>query len=402
MYRPDEIVVVRAVREHPVTRSILERCSGVPVRVVNSNWPEDIKEASRILSGVSGLAGRIEAGKRVLALISTADVVDPFDMPDPRMGCPHFWKLRLASNGCPFACRWCYLRLTYRDRCPYMAVRVKYEEIEKEILRHVNKSSAILMFNIGELQDGLALEHLIGATRSLIPFFAQLRNAYLFILTKSDNVDPILGLRHNGHTILAWSLNAAEISCEFEVGAPSFERRLCAAKRAQEAGYPIRFRLDPILPLPGWKEAYGSAIYRIFEEVAPERVTLGTLRFEEAFMKNRNAILGTRDADARLLAEMERMVPMLPPARVPTRKPDKDGGAKTKESVGKYSYPEDVRVELFRFAIGEIRRYSDGPVALCKEVERVWRAVGLDPAHCKCVCQFGDAKLFPDGYKVSV
>ena len=57
------------------------------------------------------------------------------------------------------------------------------------------------------------------------------------------------------------------ISQKFELGAPSFERRLQAAARAQKAGYPVRIRPDPIVPVPGWKEQYAETIRRIFEAV---------------------------------------------------------------------------------------------------------------------------------------
>ena len=395
MYLPEEIIVVREVLGEPVTRLILKRCAGVPVQMVETNKSRKIAEASQILRSVSGLPERIAAGKKVLALISTADVIHLFDMPDGRMGCPHFLKLVLATNGCPYECAWCYLRLTYRGNWPFMAVRVRYDRILKKILRYVKKNSSVVtLFNMGELQDGLALESLIGTAQVLIPFFAELPNCYLFILTKSDDVGPILRLRHNGHTILAWSLNAPEVSRDFEIGAPPFERRLRAAQLAEKAGYPIRFRLDPIVPVSGWETMYAEAIEEIFEQIAPERITLGTLRFEEEYINNRRSIVGEGKCEARLLAEMEKMVPMLPPKQIFLRERGKKVSMKTKVSVGKYSYPSELRVELFRFAIGEIRKYFGGPIALCKEVKEVWNTVGLDHRHCRCVCQYDEAELF--------
>lgn len=393
MYRPDEIIVVKQVINHPVTCSILNLCHGAAVRVAKGNHPNDIKKTSHLLSGANGLRETLAVGKQVLAIVSTTDVIKGFDMPDKRIGCPHFTKLVMASNGCPYYCVWCYLRLTYRVLYPCIVVRVKYKEIIRKIKRCVRKSSLIVIFNMGELQDGLALEHLTGAAQVLIPIFGQLQNGYLFILTKSDNVEPILALPHNGHTILCWSINAAEISAAFELGAPSFERRLTAAKRAQEAGCPLRIRLDPIVLVPGWKKMYAEAIKRIFAEVTPERVTIGTLRFEPEFYNNRYNIVVQERSGRRLLAEMEKMQPMLPPMPVPTDKKDEKGRPKTKVSIGKYSYPQPLRVELFRFTIGEIRRYFNGPIALCKEIKGLWPTVGLDPQRCECVCQYGTANL---------
>jgi spore photoproduct lyase len=355
--------------------------------------PGAIKAASQCLGGELSLVESIAAGKRVLALVSSAGVVDEFIMRDPRMGCPRFLTLAVVSNGCPFRCAWCFLRGTYRGLFPYMAVHVRYEKIKAEIARLVAKSAGVVLVNGGELQDGLGLEHLTGAAQAFIPFFADLPNARLFLLTKSDNVDPILGLPHNGHTILGWSMNAPAISRMFEIGAPSFERRLAAARRAQQAGYPIRIRLDPIVPVSGWERIYADAIERIFTEIVPQRITLGTLRFEEQFYKNRQALIGQEESGSHLLAEMDRMVPMLPPMEVPAGKRGGDGRPQMKTSVGKYSYPETLRVKIFRFAISEIRKHFTGPVALCKETASAWAGVGLDPHRCQCVCQFDVADL---------
>jgi len=165
------------------------------------------------------------------------------------------------------------------------------------------------------------------------------------------------------------------------------------ARRAQEAGYPVRVLLDPIVLLPGWQRMYADMIGRIFTEIAPQRITLGTLRFKEQFYKNREALVGQEEAGLRLLTEMKQMVPMLPPMEVPTGKRGKDGRPQMKTSVGKYSYPEAIRVEIFRFAISEIRKHFAGPVALCKETVDIWRGVGLDPGRCACVCQYDTADL---------
>jgi len=393
MYRPDEIVVNKDVLDDPITQHILECCASVPVRIVKTNLSNDIIAASELLSSASSMADRIAAGKRVLALVTTVGDIDLFEMPDPRMGCPHFMKLVTASNGCPFRCSWCFLRGTYRARQPYMAVHVRYDKLLERILCILRRSSETVLFNMGELQDGLALEHLICAAQTLIPFFGDLPNGRLFLLTKSDNVDAILRLRHGGHTTVAWSLNAPEVSREFEIGAPSFEQRIRAAQRVQEAGYPLRLRLDPIVPLPGWRELYASTIQEIFRRFTPERITLGTLRFEEEWYRNRCKHLNPQSPGCRLLDEMAQMEPMLPPMEVPTGQKDKQGRPKTKVSVGKHSYPESLRVEIFRFAIDEIRRHFDGPIALCKETVPVWQAVGLDPHRCQCVCQYGRADI---------
>ena len=80
----------------------------------DSNHPADIKQASHILSKATCLGKGVRVGTQILAIVSTTDVIKPFDMPDPRIGCPHLMKSVLATNGCPFSGCWCFLKLTYR------------------------------------------------------------------------------------------------------------------------------------------------------------------------------------------------------------------------------------------------------------------------------------------------
>ena len=81
----------------------------------------------------------------------------------------------------------------------------------------------------------------------------------------------------------AVDLDAAEQ--DENLGKFSFERRLRAAAKIQSAGYPVRVRLDRIVPVEGWREEYSETIRRILETLTPERITIGTLRFEPGFRK---------------------------------------------------------------------------------------------------------------------
>jgi spore photoproduct lyase len=382
-WKPSEIIVHREAENDPVTQSIIHECRGIPVKSVADGKPQSVVAASEILSASGNtMLEKILAGKQVLFIAPAGnDAVDTFTMPDDRILCPHFDRLKLASNGCFYQCDWCYLKLTYRAAFPFITVRVGYDKILAQLLKKLSTSSGPIIFNSGELADSLALEHLTGAGRKFIPWFGSTSNGYLFMLTKSDNVDGILDLPHNQHTIIAWSMNNAAVSRKFEIGAPPFERRLQAARRVQQAGYPLRIRLDPIVPIDGWQGAYAGTIKTIFENVAPERITLGTMRFEDGFYKMRNSIFSS---GPELPAFLEEMQPMFPPKTFPGKK---------RPSIGKWSFTEEKRAEIFSFIIQEIRKHSDCLIALCKESKEVWRSLTLEPSRCSCVCQLDYADM---------
>jgi spore photoproduct lyase len=237
------------------------------------------------------------------------------------------------------------------------------------------------MFNSGELADSIAIEHLTRAGREYIPWFGKTNIGYLLMLTKSDNVDAILDLPHNGHTIIAWSINNEKISRKFEIGAPSFERRLEASRKVQKAGYPVRMRLDPIIPFDGWQPAYFETIRKIFDKVSPERITLGMLRFEKGFYNMHNSIFATGPELPSLLENMHPMFPL------------KAFTGFQRPKSGKYIFSDDKRAEIFIYIINQIRKYSDCKIALCKESADLWKKVGLELSRCACVCQLEYAEM---------
>ena len=69
-------------------------------------------------------------------------------------------------------------------------------------------------------------------------------------------------------------------------------------------------------------------------------------------------------------------------------------GWEKKSSTGKYSFTEEKRIEIFDFIIGEIRKYSDCTIALCKESAKVWETLDLNLSTCSCVCQLDYANMF--------
>ena len=382
-WKPSEIIIHSRVADDPVTQSILAQCKEIPVRFINHADPESVIQASEILSASGdGMLKKILAGKKVLFIApASSNTVDTFTMSDDRILCPHFDRLKFASNGCFIQCDFCYLKLTYRELFPFITVRAEYDKIIKQLGKKLAQCSEPTIFNSGELADSLALDHLTGAATKFIPWFGTTDNGYLFMLTKSENVDDILDLPHNGHTIIAWSMNNAGISRKFEIGAPPFERRLNAARKVQEVGYPLRIRLDPIIPIDGWQKAYAETVKTIFEKVRPERITLGTLRFERGFYDQRNSIF---TSGPELPAILEDMQPMFEPKLFPGKKIP---------TAGKYSFSEEKRMEIFDWAINEIRKYSDCKIALCKESANVWDTLGLDRSKCSCACQLDYADM---------
>ncbi len=73
--------------------------------------------------------------------------------------------------------------------------------------------------------------------------------------------------------IVSFSVNAAEAARDHEPGAAPTEERLDAARKLKELGWRVRVRLDPMIAEYDYAEIIDAVA-----ALAPERVTLGTLR----------------------------------------------------------------------------------------------------------------------------
>ena len=257
--------------------------------------------------------------------------------------------------GCPYRCSYCYLQATFRGKVE----PVFYTNREKA-LREVDEWLAQpgrLRLNAGELADSLALDGAIPLVDDLVPRFAAQKRHKLLLVTKSTNIRNLLKHDPKGQVIVAFSVSCEPAWRKFEEGTPHPLKRAAAAARVKHAGYWVTLRLDPMLPIPSWRRSYPSIIRRIYERVRPNQWTIGSLRW----------------------------FPSLP---MWTRKVGRStevynfGGKRAKED-GRYRLRDEVRAEMYRAVLGEIKSHDPKVICcLCKETRTMHRMVGLPANGC--------------------
>jgi spore photoproduct lyase len=237
------------------------------------------------------------------------------------------------------------------------------------------------MLIVGELQDGLVFDSAylkvtgLPLTHWLIPKFAAQSRHRLIFLTKSAEIEHALKLKANRQVVFSWSVNAEEVGSRWEAGAPLPSERFAAAEAMQKAGWPIRFRIDPMVPYPGWRGGYMQAIRRV-NRLKPEMVTLGALRATSAKSLRKAAIKNGRD-DAIF-----------------------DFLSEEKDASGfKYRIPLGEQIRLFRFVLEHLDPAIPG--ALCKEDRTVWEALAIPFRGCHCLLG-GEDTLIEDRRSHSV
>jgi len=232
-----------------------------------------------------------------------------------------------------------------------------------QIGRVASQLTKTTSFYLGKLQDGLALDALTGYSRIMVPFFARQKQARLILLTKSTNVENLLNLDHQQHTILSWSLNPPEVSSAFERNVPFPDERITAMQKCADAGYPLRAVIMPIIPVEGWQKIYASFIENLLMSVPLERVTLGQICSYSAALKLTERKLGKTNP---ISSHLE----------------------KTKSNDGRVRFPFKLRIEVYRHLIDTIKKLKPQlHIGLCMEEDQTFKALNMESAigYCNCV-----------------
>jgi hypothetical protein len=232
--------------------------------------------------------------------------------------CPPIWSdLAIGSGPCGLGCRSCFLMLTFRemrdprrhvlyDNGPAFVEAARQwltdplQRVPKEMraglkaLRAAGgdrKSVVVNSLGVGiDRSDSLLYEGVTHHIRNLAPLFGDpVLNPLghkLVLLTKTANVAPLgeIASEHRKNILVTFSLNPNPICDLWEglwddgtmarpLGAafgsasktchritPSTDARLAAAKQAQDWGYEVRARIDPILTPEDWQAMYAEFV----------------------------------------------------------------------------------------------------------------------------------------------
>ena len=355
-FNPKTILLWQKVSEHPEAQQIMKMFSPTNVQVIK-HQPKpsflDMPPAKALL-----------AGKRILMIGETSSFVGHFDgQLGSNVRCCSYYKLVPASNGCPYYCTYCYLAYVYRKFAPFIKININYDTMLKQIWKTLAHSQGKISFNMGEMLDSLALDHITNLTTILVPFFSGFSRAFLMLLTKSCNIENLLAVEPNDQTVVSWSLNSRYTIETFEAGTASLDERIKAAKLCQEHGWRIRFRIDPGILYPDWQAGYADLIRKTLTVTTPENITLGMLRLLPGHLSLATQTYGNR-AEKLCVQNFVR-------------------GA----SDGKLRYPTKERIDFYSFLIDTIRAFNRKvSISLCRETPDVWHIFKEHCEHRKCNC----------------
>ncbi|WP_309118776.1 spore photoproduct lyase [Paenibacillus sp.] len=205
------------------------------------------------------------------------------------------------ATGCMAHCHYCYLQTTLGAK-PYVRIYVNIDDIIARAAKYIEeRQPELTRFEAACTSDPVGLEHISGSLARLIEFMAKQEHGRLRFVTKFNNVEPLLGLEHNGHTRIRFSVNADYVIRHFEPGTSSFADRIEAAGKVARAGYPLGFIIAPIIWHEGWEDGYAELLRKLKAEVPPEAEP--TLTFEliqHRFTKTAKRVIEARYPKSKL------------------------------------------------------------------------------------------------------
>ena len=283
--------------------------------------------------------------------------------------CTPAWQLHTIV-GCHYRCAYCSLGY-------YVDIMMNFEEFVEALPRLIaDKAPRQGLFQYDNATDTVSFEPEYGGSKLLIDFFAGRKDQFLELYVgKSANVDFMLDYNHRGHTVCCWSLSTRTQCGEFEWRSASMEERIEASRKCEEAGYHVRHRFSPIIPVRNWRDEISEMIELLFANCTPDVITFGRCAICATVGSEGQLSISTCSIRNSLLTIMK-----------------KD----TRESVQSgEEIPPEFRRTIYRHVIDELERVSpQTPYAFCRELRDNWEFFAEDFArhnqHPDCyVCNCG-------------
>lgn len=249
---------------------------------------------------------------------------------------------------CGFACSYCSIQSFYHQD------EIRFTANLPDRLNELQLPEGTWHIGTGQSSDSLMWGNAHGVLDAIALFGRKHPEVVIELKTKSARTDWIGNPPMPHNVVATWSLNAPTFARKEEHGTASVEKRIEAAARAAEAGIPVGFHLHPMVYFCGWEEEYAAVVghlCRLFDPSQVVMISFGTLTFTKEVLRQLRA----------------------------SGRPSRTLQMELVETAGKYSYPAEIKRELFAHAYGSFTqpwKTPGGPFFyLCMELPQLWEPV---------------------------
>ncbi|NMM65895.1 spore photoproduct lyase [Clostridium sp. P21] len=208
------------------------------------------------------------------------------------------YQLPLVS-GCMGQCEYCYLNTQLGDK-PFVKVHANIDDILNQAQKYINERLPnITVFEGAATSDPIPVEYCTHSLQKSVDFFGKNPNARFRFVTKYNDIESLLNLEHNGHTEVRFSINTSFVINKYEHFTASKGKRIEAAIKVAQSGYPVGFLIAPVFIYPSWKEHYHDLLVELssklpddlkfpvtFEVISHRYTTIAKNRILEIFPEN--------------------------------------------------------------------------------------------------------------------
>jgi len=188
---------------------------------------------------------------------------------------------------CLYDCRYCFLQGMYQSA--NYVLFVNFEDFQQHIHQVCAQApDEHVYFFSGYDCDSLAFEPVTGFAESFLPLFAELPNAWLELRTKSTQIRTLMHREVIERCVVAFSLSPDAVANKVEAKAPTVAKRIEAAAKLQQRGWPIGLRFDPMIYQHDYRRLYQALFEQVFAVIdadALHSVSLGAFRLPEQYFK---------------------------------------------------------------------------------------------------------------------
>ena len=264
----------------------------------------------------------------------------------PRTLCCNLQTLDAVDN-CGYGCSYCSIQSFFDGK------QISFDRGFADKLQQLRLDPGkAYHIGTGQSSDSLMWGNSHGVLDAVLRFAADNPNVILELKTKSANVSHLLRVDTPPNLICTWSLNTPTIITHEEHGTASLDKRLDAARRLADKGVVVGFHFHPIVHYESWRDDYRTIVDRLMHDFDPKQValvSLGTLTWIKPVM---------REIRDKALPSQILKMPLV-------------------EADGKWSYPDDIKLDLF----GTLYRHFNDEwreqvfFYLCMENQRFWQPV---------------------------
>ncbi|AWZ47816.1 spore photoproduct lyase [Clostridiaceae bacterium 14S0207] len=260
MFIPEKVIIEKKALEYELGNTLL--------KYFKENNIEVVINSSNRITGIGGKTPleMYSKGKNTLVVGIRKDLKFQSCKPSAH------YQLPLVT-GCMGMCEYCYLN-TQLGKRPYIKINVNIDEILNRAKQYADdRLPENTIFEGAATSDPIPVEPYTHALRKSIEFFSKSNNMKFRFVSKYDDIEGLIGIKHNNKTEVRFSINTNYIIKKFEHKTPLLEKRIAAAKKLFDDGYKIGFLIAPVFIYDNWKKEYGDLIERVGTEFKGKNIT---------------------------------------------------------------------------------------------------------------------------------